>query len=44
MADSLNISMSEISKSMERNVVAGLVSADKTRVNKLALRDFPSMQ
>jgi hypothetical protein len=39
MADSLNISISEISKSMERNAVAGLVSADKTRVNKLALRD-----
>jgi DNA-binding Lrp family transcriptional regulator len=40
LADSLNISISEISKSMERNAVAGLVSEDKMRVNKLALRDF----
>jgi len=40
MSDLLNISRSEISKSMERNMIAGLVSSDKTRVNKLALRDF----
>jgi len=40
MSDYLNISISEISKAMERNVVAGLVSSDKARVNKLALRDF----
>ena len=40
MSDSLNISISEISKAMERNVVAGLVSSDKARVNKLALREF----
>ena len=40
MSDCLNISPSEISKAMERNVIAGLVSSDKTRVNKLALRDF----
>ena len=40
MADFLYISTSEISKAMERNVVAGLVSSDKARVNKLALRDF----
>lgn len=40
MAECLQISSSEISKAMERNVVAGLVSSDKVRVNKLALRDF----
>ena len=40
MSDFLHISISEISKAMERNVVAGLVSSDKVRVNKLALRDF----
>jgi predicted transcriptional regulator len=40
MSDCLKISIGEISKAMERNVVAGLVSSDKTRVNKLALRDF----
>jgi len=40
MSDCLKISPSEISKAMERNVIAGLVSSDKTRVNKLALRDF----
>ena len=40
IADALQISESEVSYSMERNAVAGLVSADKKRVNKLALRDF----
>jgi DNA-binding Lrp family transcriptional regulator len=40
MADRLGISISEISKAMDRNVVAGLVSSDKARINKLALRDF----
>jgi len=40
MADCLKISQSEISKAMNRNVIAGLVSPDKTRVNKLALREF----
>jgi DNA-binding Lrp family transcriptional regulator len=40
MADFLNISTGEISKAMERNAVAGLVSSDKLRVNRLALRDF----
>jgi hypothetical protein len=40
MADYLYISAGEVSKAMDRNVVAGLVSSDKTRVNKLALRDF----
>jgi len=40
IAAALQISEGEISFAMERNAVAGLVSADKTRVNKLALRDF----
>jgi len=40
MADCLQISQGEISKAMDRNAVAGLVSPDKTRVNKLALREF----
>lgn len=40
MADCLQISQGEISKAMDRNAIAGLVSPDKTRVNKLALRDF----
>ena len=40
MADCLQISQSEISKAVNRNVVAGLVSPNKTKVNKLALREF----
>lgn len=40
MSELLNISKSEISKAMERNRLAGLVSTDKKRVNKLALREF----
>lgn len=40
IASALQISKSEVSFAMERNAVAGLVNADKTRVNKLALRDF----
>ena len=40
IADSLQISESEVSCAMERNKLAGLVSPDKTKVNKLALRDF----
>ena len=40
IANSLQISESEVSYAMERNVAAGLVSSDKTRINKLALRDF----
>jgi len=40
LSDCLHISIGEISKAMERNVVAGLVSSDKARVNKFALRDF----
>jgi len=40
IAEELQISESEVSYAMERNAVAGLVSVDKKRVNKLALRDF----
>ena len=40
VSDNLDISIGEISKAMDRNVIAGLVSSDKARVNKLALRDF----
>jgi len=40
MADCLQISQGEISKAMDRNAIAGLVSPDKTKVNKLALREF----
>ena len=40
IANQLQISESEVSYAMERNRLAGLVSTDKTRVNKLALREF----
>jgi len=40
MSEYLKISPSEISKAMDRNVIAGLVSSDKTRINKMGLRDF----
>ena len=40
IANVLQISESEVSYAMERNKLAGLVSPDKTKVNKLALRDF----
>ena len=40
MSDTLQISISEISKAMSRNVIAGLVSTDKKHVNRLALREF----
>jgi hypothetical protein len=40
IANNLDVSKSEISKAMDRNLVAGLVSPDKTKVNKLALREF----
>ena len=40
IAKELQISEAEISYAMERNKVAGLVSPDKTKVNKLALREF----
>ncbi|MDR0970106.1 MAG: hypothetical protein LBM67_06175 [Lentimicrobiaceae bacterium] len=40
IARALQLSESEVSYTMERNKIAGLVGSDKTRVNKLALRDF----
>jgi len=40
IAAALEISEAEVSYAMERNKLAGLVSPDKTRVNKLALREF----
>jgi hypothetical protein len=40
MSEVLLLSMGEISKAMKRNVTAGLISADKMYVNKLALREF----
>jgi hypothetical protein len=40
LANSLLISIGEISKSMERNRIAGLVNPEKTQVNRLALREF----
>ena len=40
IAAALQISESEVSYAMERNKLAGLVSPDKTKVNKLALREF----
>ena len=36
----LLISPSEVSNALNRCVVAGLINADKNRVNKLALREF----
>lgn len=40
LAQSLNISPSEISESLERSMVSGLIDTDKKRVNTLALREF----
>ena len=40
LATSLHISPSEVSESMERNRIAGLVNHSKKQVNKLALREF----
>ena len=40
IANDLQISEAEVSYAMDRNKTAGLVSADKTRVNTLALREF----
>ena len=40
IATCLQISESEVSYAMGRNKLAGLVSPDKTKVNKLALREF----
>ncbi len=40
LAYELKISASEVSESINRSVVAGLISSDKKNVNKLALLDF----
>jgi DNA-binding Lrp family transcriptional regulator len=40
LARELNISSSEISESIHRSVIAGLISTDKKTINKLALLDF----
>ena len=40
IANDLQMSETEVSFAMERNKIAGLVSPDKTKVNKLALREF----
>lgn len=40
LANELNISASEISESLNRSVIAGLIGADKKRLMKLALLDF----
>ena len=40
VADSLGISAAEVSVAMERNRLAQLVNADKTRINILALKEF----
>ena len=40
IAHCLQISIGEVSKAMERNVVAGFTSSNKTEINKLALREF----
>ncbi|MEM6685951.1 MAG: hypothetical protein AAF617_09235 [Bacteroidota bacterium] len=40
LAQELSISSSEISESIHRSVIAGLISVDKKTINKLALLDF----
>ncbi|TNE82508.1 MAG: hypothetical protein EP332_00080 [Bacteroidetes bacterium] len=40
LAHELYISASEISESIHRSVIAGLISSDKRTLNKLALLDF----
>jgi hypothetical protein len=40
LAHELIISSSEISESLNRSVIAGLISSDKRTLNKLALLDF----
>lgn len=40
LANELRISASEISESLNRSVIAGLLSSDKKKVNRLALLDF----
>lgn len=40
LAQELNISSSEISESINRSIIGGLISADKKSLKKLALLDF----
>jgi predicted transcriptional regulator len=40
LAYELNISASEISESINRSIIGGLISSDKTSIYKLALLDF----
>ena len=40
LANELKISASEISESLNRSVIAGLISSDKKSLKKLALLDF----
>lgn len=40
LAFELGISASEISESINRSIIAGLISSDKRTVNKMALLDF----
>lgn len=40
VAESLLISPAEVSNALNRCVVSGLINGDKSRVNKLALREF----
>ena len=40
LANELGISPSEISESINRSVIAGLISSDKKTISKLALLDF----
>jgi len=40
LANQLEISASEISESINRSLLAGLISGDKKSINKLALLDF----
>ncbi|MCB0497523.1 MAG: hypothetical protein KDC79_15375 [Cyclobacteriaceae bacterium] len=40
LANELSISASEISESINRSIIGGLISSDKKTLNKLALLDF----
>lgn len=40
LSESLGISQSEVSESLERSRVSGLLDSSKTKVNALALKDF----
>lgn len=40
IAETLDISVSEVSGSLERNRIAGFLSQNKRKINKLALREF----